>query len=155
MRKNTLFIGSVLALALASPLALAQVYKWTDANGQVHFSDRGPSDATQVKGPTPPAQPAQAAQAAPAARPAAAPAPGTLGTAPPPVSSEQARQVQRDVAAARAEQCKEARENYDKSVRAQRIYKTNDKGEREYMSVQDADAARLQLKANVDSFCGS
>jgi len=153
MRKNILLPGALLALALASPLALAQVYKWTDANGQVHYSDRGPPDATQVKGPTPPNQ--QTAPAAPAARPANAPAPGTIGTAPPAASSEQARQVQRDVAAARAEQCKEARENYEKSVRAQRMYKTNEKGEREYMSVQDADAARLQLKASVDSFCGS
>jgi hypothetical protein len=71
-----------------------------------------------------------------------------------PVSTQQARQVERDVATARAESCKKARENYDKAVRAQRVYRTNDKGEREFVSAAEADTLRLQMKAEMDGACG-
>jgi hypothetical protein len=144
-----LFAAMLTAALLLAGTARAQVYKYTDANGQVHYTDRAPSNATQIQGPTPPQTPA-----APAARPANAPA----STAPPPplpVSSQQAQQVQRDVATARAEQCKTAKENYDKGVRAQRVYHTNDKGERVYVTPAEADALRLQMKAEMDGACGS
>ena len=150
MRKPLLLSGALLALAMASPLALSQVYKWTDANGQVHYGDRAPSNATQVQGPTRP--PSPQAEAAP--RPATPPPGTSLNTGPAQATPQQAQQVKRDVDAARVQQCKEARENYEKSIRAQRIFTTNDKGERVYMSVQEADAARLQLKASVDATCG-
>lgn len=141
--------AAVLATFAMSAATQGQVYKYTDANGQVHYADRAPSTATQVKGPTPPSQ--QAAPARPAAQaPQATQAPPAL-----PVNREQAQQVQRDVAVAREEQCKQARENYDKAIRAQRVFKTNEKGEREFISPAEADALRLQIKAEMDGACGS
>jgi hypothetical protein len=156
MRSFSLTSGAaLLALALAAPAAFAQVYKWTDANGQVHYGDRGPPNATQVKAPTPPTTPpADAAPAAPAAKPAAPNANAAAESAPAPVSREQAQQVRRDVATARAEQCKTAKENYDKAIRAHRVYRTNEKGEREFVSNAEADEMRLQLKATIDATCG-
>lgn len=44
MLKLTLILA---ALAL-SPSAFAEIYKWTDANGNVHFSDRANSNAKTV-----------------------------------------------------------------------------------------------------------
>lgn len=35
------------ALLLAAPLAAAQAYKWTDANGTVHYSDAPPPQGTK------------------------------------------------------------------------------------------------------------
>lgn len=37
------------ALLLAVPLAMAQAYKWTDANGTVHYSDSPPPQGTKYK----------------------------------------------------------------------------------------------------------
>jgi hypothetical protein len=145
-----LFAVMVAGALLLAGTARAQVYKYTDANGQVHYADRAPSNATQIQGPTPPQTPA-----APAARPAPANAPASSAPPPLPVSNQQAQQVQRDVATARAEQCKTAKENYDKAVRAQRVYHTNDKGERVYVTAAEADALRLQMKAEMDGACGS
>jgi uncharacterized protein DUF4124 len=142
--------AAVLATFAMSAAAQGQVYKYTDANGQVHYADRAASDAKQVKGPTPPSQQTPARPAAPAAQPAAAQAPPAL-----PVNRAQAQQVQRDVAVAREEQCKQSRENYEKAVRAQRVFKTNEKGEREFISPAEADALRLQIKAEMDGACGS
>lgn len=150
MRNSSLLCVATLALALASPLAVAQIYKWTDASGRVHYGDQPPPNATQVKGPTPLSPPSEAPPAPKPSTPAAAAA-----TTAPAATQQQQQQVRRDVATARAEQCKEARESYEKSVRAQHIYTKNEQGERVYMSPQDADATRLQLKANVDSACGS
>lgn len=141
---------TLLAAPLAA-LAQGQVYKYTDDRGQVHYTDRAPSDAQQIKGPTPVTAPA-------AARPATTPAATTPqnNAAPPlPVSAAQNQQVQQDLGAVRAEQCKTARENYDKGIRAQRLFKLNDKGEREFLPVADVENARLQMKAEMDSVCGT
>lgn len=142
------------ALTLALPLAAfaqGQVYKYKDTSGQTHYSDRAPSDAQQLKAPTAPAT-AATKPAAPATTP-----PVTSNTAAPPlpVSTAQSAQVQRDVAAARAEQCKQLTDNYDQAVRAQRIIRTNEKGEREFLAGADADNARMQIKAQMDAACGS
>ncbi len=37
------------ALLLLAPLATAQVYKWTDAHGTVHFSETPPAQGTTFK----------------------------------------------------------------------------------------------------------
>jgi Domain of unknown function (DUF4124) len=37
------------ALLLLAPLAYAQVYKWTDPNGTVHYSETPPTQGTQFK----------------------------------------------------------------------------------------------------------
>lgn len=68
----------VLALAMTAPLASAQVYKWADASGTIHYSQSPPVKGTQFKqvkpgGVAPPIVP-------PAAAPAAAP--------PPPMATE-------------------------------------------------------------------
>jgi glutaredoxin len=42
--------AALLAIAFASaPPAFAEIYKWTDSNGKVHFSDRAPPDAKAQK----------------------------------------------------------------------------------------------------------
>ena len=139
--------------ATAGAQAQAPVYKSTDPAGQVHYSDRATADSVLVRGPSPQQQ--QQQQAAPRPPAPVAPPAARPPTAPLPVNPQQNQQVQRDVANARAEQCKQARESYDKAIRAQRVFRTNDKGEREFMSTAEADALRLQIKAEMDGACGS
>lgn len=40
-----MFIRALFLLALTSQLALAQPYKWIDAQGRTHYGDRPPADA--------------------------------------------------------------------------------------------------------------
>lgn len=51
----------VLSLLFGAPIAGAQVYRWTDAGGRVHFSDRAPADAPgdirEIDVPVAPVQP--------------------------------------------------------------------------------------------------
>ncbi|MFC5579530.1 DUF4124 domain-containing protein [Rhodanobacter terrae] len=68
------------ALLLLAPLATAQVYKWTDAGGTVHYSETPPPQGTKFSKVTttgtvqPLAAPAAAASTAGSSEPAAAPA---------------------------------------------------------------------------------
>ena len=73
------------ALLLLAPLATAQVYKWTDASGTVHYSQDAPPQGTKYKQVTttgtvvPPASSASASNTASASQPAVAATPTAGG----------------------------------------------------------------------------
>lgn len=63
--------------------------------------------------------------------------------------------VQKDLDQARAGQCKKARDSYEQSLQARRIYRTNKAGEREYLSDTEADQMRLNARVAMEQSCGS
>jgi hypothetical protein len=63
--------------------------------------------------------------------------------------------VAKDLAATRAERCKEAREGYEKSIRTQRMYRTGKNGEREYLSEIELAQARMDSAKLVENSCGA
>ena len=95
--------------------------------------------------------------------PATAPAAGNGNSAPATDAAANARlsqdasrvAVQKDVAATRAEQCKQAKEKYQQSVEARRVYRVNKAGEREYLSDTEADQARLNARLEMERSCGN
>jgi hypothetical protein len=66
-----------------------------------------------------------------------------------------AQQVRLEAAAAKTQNCEKAKLAYDKAVQALRIYKTDDKGNRTYLTADELDAARLQARSARDLACGS
>ena len=62
--------------------------------------------------------------------------------------------MREQAAAAKAEQCKQAEEAYQKAIQARRIYKTDEAGNRVYFSSAEMDAARLRARAARDLACG-
>ena len=54
---------------------------------------------------------------------------------------------------AEAYYCKRATEIYDSYVNAPQLYRTNESGEREYLSKKDADATIAETKAKMDELC--
>jgi hypothetical protein len=131
------------ALAAVIATAHADVYKTVDAQGQVHFSDQWSPGAELIKG--------DHSRAAPAA-PADTPAPSNTGPDP---TKEAAKQVQSDLSAVRAEQCKQLKEQYDKVLRARRIYQPNadSSAPKQYMSDAEADAERVKTRQAMDEAC--
>jgi hypothetical protein len=63
--------------------------------------------------------------------------------------------VEKDVGALRAEECKQAKEKYQKSIEAHRLYRVNQAGEREYFTDAEKDQARLSARLAVERSCGS
>ena len=169
--------GFRIALLLLGFIALpasAQLYKWTDANGRIQYSDRPPTHQhaqkigrSGVSIPTP----APAANADETDKAAVdAPATGTESAAPAGpqtiaekeqafrkrrMEAEEARQKQAKLdeeKRARDESCQRTR-NYLKSVEGgRRIARTNDKGETEFLDEkqirQEAERTRKDLSAN-------
>jgi hypothetical protein len=63
--------------------------------------------------------------------------------------------VQKDVAASRAGQCKQAQDKYQKAIAARRVYRLNAAGEREYLSDAEMEQARVSAHQEVDRTCGN
>jgi hypothetical protein len=117
-------------------------------------SDRWSPGATTVRtsaaGNTRPVEPT------PAPAPAAAPVAPVDASATARLNQDAARAaVQKDVGAARAADCKQATEKYQKSVEARRVYRMNQAGEREYLSDAETEQARLNARLEMERSCGS
>lgn len=143
--KRAMFL--MLALAIA-PAAHAQLYKHVDKNGRVTYSDQPPLDADSK----------------------ALNLPRSVTDAPTPKSyvardkeldkkrketSEKASKAEEAAQVARAnqERCQQARQNFQLYRDGGRIYRTNEKGEREFMSDADIDAARERSRREMDEAC--
>jgi hypothetical protein len=144
--RRTLF--AVAALAAVITTADADVYKTVDAQGQAHYSDQWSPGAELIKGDrshvVPPAE-------------APAPTPNDHTLAPDPAKAAAAKQVQADMDALRAEQCKQLKEQYDKVIHARRIYQpqpgADSSAPKQYMSDAEADAERVKTRQAMDEAC--
>jgi hypothetical protein len=137
-------------------VARADVYRWTDDHGEPHYSDRWVPGSELIKSnkPHPPTPNSDAAQRAADQRRTVTAA---QRSSPDMAQQASAQAVKQDVAKAREAQCKQAKDRYQQSVQARRLYKSSkDKdGEREYMSDAEIDAYRLQARNDVKDACGS
>lgn len=124
---KTLTTTVVLTLAFCAT-AKADMYKWVDEQGIVHFGDR-PQHVTALgmAKPTFPA-PAVADQ-----------------TADDNTQTQDAQTVE--------EYCAEVRDMYDDYVSAPSLYKTNEKGQREYLSARESRRLIGDLKARLAESC--
>jgi hypothetical protein len=131
------------ALLFCSGLcSAANVYKWVDAQGKVQYGDRPPDGVNAELVPMLSSHATSLPQ-----RTAVAATPSSP-------SNDAAKQAVRDdVEATRAKQCIEAKERYKKYVESRRLYKTDDSGQRVFLTGQEIDAARLSAKRDVDETC--
>lgn len=134
--------------ATSLAFAAGDIYRWKDANGTWHYADQPQPGAELVSGTRKP-PPAPATTAPTPAQPGNAATPPPL----PPVSSQVAQEVRAQAATAKAEQCKKAEDDYQKSIQARRMYRTDDKGNRTFLSNDELDAARLQARSARDLAC--
>jgi hypothetical protein len=162
MKKLTAII--LLACVLCT-LAYADVWKWVDANGDTHYVDTMTpiytwlGDDNKVHYSDKPDHPDAVAvqlvwhskgklenfqQSSDSSDG------GSRGDDVDPNETEADRQERER---AEAYYCKRATEIYDSYVNAPQLYKTNDAGEKEYLTEQDAEATIAQTKAKVDELC--
>jgi len=141
------------ALLAWSGMASAVVYKWVDAQGKVQYGDSPPdgvhAEVVELLG----THTSRSASSAPAP---AAPAARAASTSPTPTENSATKQaVDQDVAATREKQCADAQSEYKKLIEGRHLYRTGDNGERQFLSSDEIDAARLNAKQEVDQLCGS
>ena len=143
------------ALLSFSGLSYAAVYKWVDAQGKTQYGDRPPdgvkAELVEGLGNRTPSS-FNAHQSAPTRTTGTS---TTLGAEQTPAKPDTKKTVEQDVAAARAKQCADAQERYRKLIEGRRIYRPGKDGEREYLSSEEIDSARLNAKSDIDAICNS
>jgi hypothetical protein len=153
---RNLAISTLLCAGVVS-VAYADVFRWVDDHGGVHYSDQWVPGSEVIKSGAKNRPTGAANQSSPAPRMSSAPSSATPDGA--------AKAVKQDVAKAREQQCKDAKDRYDKAIQARRIYKpgpssSNAKDadhpdDRQYLSEEEADAYRVKARQDVQDFCGS
>jgi hypothetical protein len=155
---------SALSFAGAVSVANADVFRWVDERGGVHYSDEWVPGSEVIKSSKP-----HPATSGPDAAPRSSSEQQKLNAAtdhtPTQTTQQSAAQaVKQDVAKIREQQCKEAKDRYDKAIQARRIYKPaeNDKSkdadrpdERQYLSDEEADAYRVKARTDMQEVCGN
>lgn len=146
-----LVVVTVVLSATFAPDATAQVYKWVDANGVTHYSERPQGNAK--------AKPLELRDASPQAPGAAKPAAQSN------LQSQEIeyrkRQVMRaeeetrnaKVKAQRDESCRNARAQLVNMRASGGFYRLNDAGERVYMSDAERDASLAKREAEFKANC--
>lgn len=150
MRRYSAIIACMLAVGLAAGVR-ADIWKWVDAQGTVHYSDRPVPGAVLVKGHDSASDDSSSEPAGDQKSPDASSQQLTDQLN----KEEAARAVQKDEADARAKQCKQATDNYNKLIQARRIYNTDSSGGRQYLSDDQADQERLQARVDMESACST
>jgi hypothetical protein len=150
MSRSTAFLlatSMAVLLGAAGTARADTVYEWTDAHGQVHYTDQWVPGAKIVRTDTiHRAADSSAAQGIQKESDAA-----SQGLK----QQQEAQSVQQDEAKARAARCTQDKEQYQKLIESRRIYTTDKSGNRTYLSDADADAARLQARQAMDADCGT
>ena len=148
-------VTALLTAGLCS-VAHADVYRWVDDKGEAHYSDRWVPGSQLIKSSRPhPTVTEGPTNSAPdqnkAVNNASQSATDKLA------QKANADAVKQDVAKTREAQCKAAKQHYQDSIDARRIYKSSKPGDtdRVYMSDAETDAYRAQMRNEVTSACGA
>ena len=151
MRYVTVLSLLALGLGAAGAVCAGDIY----CNNQGKDCSDRPTPGAQFKGSTYSQAPASSSPAAPASSSNSA-TPATDAAANARLGQDATRAaVQKDVAASRAEQCKAAKDKYQQSIEARRLYRVNKAGEREYLSDNEFDQARLNARLEMERACGN
>jgi len=160
-----------LMMFIAAPLlSHAEIYKWKDKDGSIRYTDTPPpSNVKQeaIGGKKKPVTPTGKEPLAPVEN-VRQTSPAMKDPPPLPVnaSDEAAAQRQRNAEAEKrnkqekeaeakrkAENCKAAKANFETYTQGGRVYKMNEKGEREYMGDKDLQAGKEQAQKEINENC--
>lgn len=137
--------GLLMVVVLSPGLATAQIYKWTDAQGRVHFDQRAVSGATPVQ-----VNP-QVIETDEATRERQQRTDSFYKARRDEQSQAEKRAAQQ--AAEEETQCRNLRRKLAQIPPGNSYYSSNAKGERVYYSDEQLDAARRQLSQQIAQRC--
>lgn len=160
-------LGLICMVTLLLPvLTNAEIYKWKDKNGVMRYSDTPPP--SNIKVDTLRGRSANNANAkgAPEDNAEATASKKTITKTDEKSEDEAARmrarnaesekrnkEEEKKMAKLNAENCKAAKANLEQFAQGGRIYKTNDKGEREYYSDNDLTAGKRKARVEINKYC--
>lgn len=144
----------IICAVSVSGIALANdIYKWTDADGNVHYEDRPSGDASEERlairsRPTNPSKVQARVQSRNETRDAAEQA----AAAEPAGPTEEELRAQ---AEERRQKCNTYKARLQKFVTSRRLYREDENGERVYLDEEQTQAARERVENQVQEYCTS
>jgi hypothetical protein len=156
MKRTLSFAAATLlvSIGIGGTVGAAEIYKWTDAEGNVQYGDRPSGAAFEERLQI-------ASNRTDSGRP---PAPVTA----PEADAEPVEQAAEDkkakgptraelraAAQEKAEKCNSYRERLNNFVRARHLYREDESGERVYLDEEATRAAREKVQSQVEEYCGA
>jgi len=154
MNKYRLPITIACAALMASGLAVgAEIYKWTDEDGNVHYEDRpvGKTDMEHVDVVSRNTDNTVVQARLDSDRERRAAARQVASEAPKEMTKAEIRAEQQE----RQGKCQEYRDQLQAFLRSSRLYKEEDGGERQYLSEEEVMAARSRVEGQIQEYCGA
>ena len=158
------FMVALLMAGLTVAASADNYYKWSDSRGQIHYTDLPPTqsdakilgvfnkESSVVDEESGDDQGDSGDEANNDNGPTTLPSGNDNGE--PPVDNEAMAAVQKDVSNAKAKQCKEAQERYQRYVESRRLFRETKDGKREYLTDKELTEARVHAKQSVEESCG-
>lgn len=153
MIRQTLVTTLAFTLTLGGNAIAGDIYKWVDADGNVHYEDRPLSNTAERVAIDSRATDRAAARAQ------------AKATAEAWEEAREARQTARDdrpsaeelqaEAEKKRQQCADYREKLEKMLTSRRLYREDENGERVYLDDSQIDEARATAQTQVEEFCNS
>ena len=151
-RKHSMSVFIAVIVMLSGGAMANEIYKWTDAEGNVHYRDRPSGEPSEVRlgiasKPTDKSALAEqqdsfaAAQARRAESKAAA------------ADAAKAAEAEAQAAAEKQKRCDGYRKSLQRYSEARRLYKEGPDGERTYLDEEETLKARQQLEAHIAENC--
>jgi hypothetical protein len=153
MRFNKTVLAVIAGFIACAAAQAGDVYKYIDATGKTMYTDKPIPGAVLVSSSQRPVESAQRAFATQQAN-----ANAQLNATNQRIAAAEDNQriadtVAKDLAASRAERCKQARDDYTKSIQSRRMYREKD-GQREYLNDAELAQARVDAARAVETICG-
>ncbi len=153
MTKRALALVLMLALTAVGTTAAGQIYKWTDEEGNVHFTDKPVAEeAERVAIQSRRTDPERVQAMVQSRADAAAKAAEEEAAATPQGPTEEEIQARLEE---RAKKCATYRERLQRFVQSRRIYREDESGERVYLSEEEMQEAREKVENQVQEYCDS
>lgn len=150
--KHIALTCAVAALAFAASAAASEIYKWTDAEGNVHYEDRPSGAATEQRlditySRTDGSAVRQRVDAYRDAQSARAEAKSVAAAAEKEAADNAAIEAERQQA------CDRSRARLENYLQARRLYRTDDNGQRVYLDEEQQAEARRKAEEQIAEFC--
>jgi len=150
MRYFTATAMLILSVALAGAATASEIYKWTDDDGNVHYTDTPPDQPAErlniVSKSTDNAYVQSQVQARIDRQQSAA---EEAAKAPAGPTQEELRAEKNE----RAEKCDMYRQRLTRFLQAHRLYREDENGERVYLDDADRQATRERTEGQVKEYC--
>jgi len=154
MKRELILAAAAAAVLGSAPVLAGDIYRYTDADGNVHYVDRptGASDEERLAISSRPTNPQQVQARAATRYGDRGAETGDAGGAD--ADDEPATRAERAAAAKeRAQQCQKYRDQLETYVTSRRLYRETADGEREYLDDTEVQEARSKTEELIVEHC--